>query len=358
MFIKKISINLLIFIFLFIFFDLIFSNLIYKETFRYACYKYETNFYSLEPNCIAIEKHEASGKTFKVNTDTNGYRYLSKKRKKKYEKEIIFLGDSHAYGLGLKYKNTFVGKIENNLNNFKVHNLAVPSYSPSIYNYQIKKLINNGHKPNKIFIILDISDFSQESFRWKNKNFGERPNLITEIQKKKERDVSGWKKFRRDNFKGYRLLSLNLREFFRSFKKQNASEQIKKTYWGEFTYTNKNDLEKKYWKNLSFDQTLKKINKNLFEISSLSKTIDSEFYIVIFPWAETLEYGQSSFNYENYMIKTCKNINCTQLINLFPEFRKLKKNNLDWRKKLYLLDDIHLNKNGQDIIYREILKIL
>ena len=87
MFIKKISINLLIFIFIFIFFDLIFSNLIYKETFRYACYKYETNFYSLEPNCIAIEKHEASGKTFKVNTDTNGYRYLSKKRKKNMKKK-------------------------------------------------------------------------------------------------------------------------------------------------------------------------------------------------------------------------------------------------------------------------------
>ena len=61
---------------------MIFSNFIHKETFKYACYKYEIDFYSLRPNCVAIEKHELSGKNFKVYTDDNGYRYLGKKRDK------------------------------------------------------------------------------------------------------------------------------------------------------------------------------------------------------------------------------------------------------------------------------------
>ena len=38
---KKKSVNFILFVILFIICDLIFSNFIYKETFRYACYKYD-----------------------------------------------------------------------------------------------------------------------------------------------------------------------------------------------------------------------------------------------------------------------------------------------------------------------------
>ena len=50
------------------------------------------------------------------------------------------------------------------------------------------------------------------------------------------------------------------------------------------------------------------MTKNLYEISTLSANMNSELYIVIFPWAETLEYGQDSFSYENYAFETCKNV--------------------------------------------------
>jgi lysophospholipase L1-like esterase len=371
---KKISINFIIFIFLFIFCDLIFSNFIHKETFKYACYKYEIDFYSLRPNCVAFEEHETSGITFKVHTDDNGYRYLGKKRDKTTRNTIIFLGDSQTYAVGLEYKNSFVGKIEKNFKNYKVLNLAVPSYGPTVYNYQLKKIIKSKNKPNKIFLILDIGDIAQASFRWETKK-NLRPNLIT--VKKKEEEASGWKRFRRKNFKGYRIVAYNLRELSRSirknFKNQNNilcdnfswqyinncyTNEVKKTYWGEYTYTDKNKLQKKFWQKITFDETLKKVSKNLSEISLMSKNIDSEFYIVIFPWAETLEYGQDSFNYENYAFETCKNVGCTKLINLFPTFREHKNNSPDWRKEFYLADDIHLNEKGQDLIYNEILKNL
>jgi hypothetical protein len=200
---KKISINFIIFIFLFIFFDLIFSNFIHKETFRYACYKYEIDFYSLRPNCVAFEKHETSGITFKVHTDDNGYRYLGKKRDKTTQNTVIFLGDSQTYAVGLEYKSSFVGKIEKNFKNYKVLNLAVPSYGPTVYNYQLKKIIKSKNKPNKIFLILDIGDIAQASFRWETKK-NLRPNLTT--VRKKDEKVSGWKHFRRENLKVTELL--------------------------------------------------------------------------------------------------------------------------------------------------------
>ena len=36
-----------------------------------------------------------------------------------------------------------------------------------------------------------------------------RPNLITKIPKTKGEEVSGWKRFRRENFKGYRIIAYN-----------------------------------------------------------------------------------------------------------------------------------------------------
>jgi len=162
---KKKSINFIIFVILFIICDLIFSNFIYKETFRYACYKYEINFYSLQPNCVAIEKHEPSKRNFKVLTDINGYRFLGNKKDNNIKKKIVFLGDSQAYGLGLEYEDSFVGKFEKNLNDYKILNLGVPSYSPTVYNYQLK-VMTRKITPNKIILILDIGDLYQESFRW------------------------------------------------------------------------------------------------------------------------------------------------------------------------------------------------
>ena len=68
-------------------------------------------------------------------------------------------------------------------------------------------------------MLLDISDLLQESFRWEHDTKNHRPNLITEIPKKKEKKNSGWVKFKRENFKGYRLLTFHTREFFRSIRR-------------------------------------------------------------------------------------------------------------------------------------------
>jgi len=360
MIIKKITVNFILFLFLFAIFDLIFSNFIYKETFRYACYKYDINFYSLQSNCVAIEKHEPTKRNFKVYTDEKGHRFLGKKKNNDKKKTIIFLGDSHAYGLGLEYEDTFAGKFEKNINDYRIINFGVPSYSPTVYNYQlkiIKKKINN---VKKIILILDISDLAQESFRWERNNENNKPYLLQDIPKKKEKKNSGWLKFKRENFKGYRLITFHTREFFRSIKNRSEShkDEIQKTHWGEFTYTDSENLQKEYWQLLNFNKTLKKMTKNLYEISTSSVNMNSELYIVIFPWVETLQYGQNSFNWENYMIKTCDDINCTKLINIFPKFRELKNSSINWRKELYLTDDIHLNEKGHEILYRAISKAI
>ena len=129
-------------------------------------------------------------------------------------------------------------------------------------------------------MILDISDLLQESLDGNIIHANNKPYLLTDIPKKKEKKNSGWLKFKRENFKGYRLITFHTREFFRSIKNRSESkkDEIQKTHWGEFTYTDTKNLRKVYWQFLNFDKTLKKMTKNLHEISALS--VQSEFRII------------------------------------------------------------------------------
>ena len=84
--------------------------------------------------------------------------------------------------------------------------------------------------------------------------------------------------------------------------------------------------------------------------------INSEFYIVIYPWPETLEYGEKYFSWQEFAADLCQFTSCTKLINAFPKFNKIKSQFPYWKKEIYILQDIHFNENGHrlltEIIYR------
>ena len=46
--------------------------------------------------------------------------------------------------------------------------------------------------------------------------------------------------------------------------------------------------------------------------------------MVIYPFGETIEYGQKVFNWENFSKKLCSNSDCI-LVNTFDQFRERKK---------------------------------
>ena len=132
--------------------------------------------------------------------------------------------------------------------------------------------------------------------------------------------------------------------------------KIVQTHFAEFTYKNKNDLNKNFWNNENFQEGLRKVSLNLSDISALSKEINSEFYIMIFPWPETLEYGQKHFNWEKFIEDNCVKIKCTKVINLYPKFRYLKSNTSNFREKYFFADDIHPNERSNKILYNELVK--
>ena len=99
---------------------------------------------------------------------------------------------------------------------------------------------------------------------------------------------------------------------------------------------------------------------NVFYIAKndleLSKVNNFELYLIIFPWPETLIYGQKKFNWENFNSELCKKNNCKKLINLFGEFKRIKDKDKNWKHLIYIDDDVHLKKLGNSIIGNKIIE--
>ena len=75
---------------------------------------------------------------------------------------------------------------------------------------------------------------------------------------------------------------------------------------------NLEDTDQKLWKPFGFDKSISKIKKNFKEISLLASSINADLYIVIYPWPDTLEYGQNKFNWEKFSKNLCNNVSCTK----------------------------------------------
>ena len=349
--------NITYYLALFVVFDILYSNFLYKDELKYNCYKYYNNFHDLQKNCKAKEKWIRNSKAYDVFTDNNGFRFSGEIRDDK-NKTAIFLGDSFTYGMGLEYKNTFTGIIENQINDFNIHNLAVQGYSPSVYLYQTKNFIQKDKKLKKIIIQLDISDVFEEASIWKKNKEYDHPVLIN--PREKEEKPNFLENFKDENFKGARLVSRTVNNFFRNLrinKSKNNEKSLKPGYsgWGNFVYLDLENTDPKLWQPLGFKKALKKIENNFISIGNLAKSNNLELYILTYPWPDTLEYGQKSFNWEIFSENLCKKSGCLKLINLFPDFEIIKNNNKDWLYKIFIDGDLHITDFGHKIMAEKII---
>ena len=363
---KKLFLITSSFLFFFIIFDLIFSNYIYKEKLdlKYDCFDYKNhNFknidyhdYRLLKNCDATEK-QRTVKPYKVYTDENGYRYSKKIRQNQLE-NLVFLGDSFTYGYGVDYEDSFTGIIENKLKNFEVYNLAVPGYGIQKYYYQLNEFFKKNTTSN-IFLVLDMTDISDAAFRWNKIE-----EIDTPVIKSKHviKNISDWKKFRNSNFKGTRLLIYNLRNFFRFLKlkiistNMGSKDRALSSEIANFTYQKLKD--DKNINNKNFSNAIEIIENNFQKISNLATNNNANLYLVIFPWPETLINGQLEFNWEKFAFNLCSQNNCKKLINFFEDFNHIKENNQNWKNLIYIDDDVHFKKFGNEIIASKIIKEL
>lgn len=358
-------IKLLKFSFIYLFFfligDIIVSNFFIKTKIENNCYEQLDDFYRLKKNCYAKEKWIKKSKSYKVYTDENGHRYSGDKNVHSLkDNTAIFFGGSFTYGMGASFENSFVGIIEKAQRDFKIINLGVAGYSPTVFNYQLQELIKKKIIPNKIFLVLDIVDVNSEATNWEVSENSSRPININNIPDDKKEEKK-FKSFKRKNFKVTRIISTTINNSLRSlrFYISKINQEYKKpelSQYGSFLSKDPKNLDKEFWRPYGFDQAILKIQKSINSIGNLATSINADFYIIIYPWPDSLEYGQEKFNWEKFAEQLCNNNSCAKLINFFPEFNNLKLLSKDWVNQLYLENDVHLTTFGHDVIAKKILK--
>ena len=337
--------------------DLILSNTVlnYKN-----CFKYEEFYYELKKNCIGKYRFKKSFPIVKTITDERGLRIGEKSLpKKKNKKNIFIFGDSFTYGVGIEYEKTFAGLIEKKFVNYNVYNFGVGSYSPSVYLYKLKKSLSENIIPEKILLFLDLTDLIDEANRWQyNENTGDvrlLSNYVYITSKQKER-------FTKRNFKLINNISSYINYNLRNLReltniKFNEKRKIKTSIQGSFTYKNLNSLDRRFWQEGTFIKGKNNLKKRLFQISDIAKQNDIEFHLIIYPWAETLEFGQKYFSWSDFAKEVCSDSNCN-LIDAIPDFQKYKNQNINWSTELYFLNDEHFNEKGANLLYNSVKKNL
>lgn len=78
--------------------------------------------------------------------------------------EIWLLGDSFVAGKEVLWKKSFAAIVQQNLPDFRISNLAVTSYSPSVYYLQLKDLLQDGKPlPAAVMILVYSNDVGNDS---------------------------------------------------------------------------------------------------------------------------------------------------------------------------------------------------
>ena len=322
----------------------------------------EFGWYDLGPNFNGESRY--GKKYFFVRTDKNGFRinHLKDKEKleKSYLKEVLFIGDSFTFGVGLNWEETFVGILNKDFN-LNAINAGVNSHSPTVYKYKLKNLIKKGLIKNnqKIVIGLDISDVFDEATRWTE--YKGKPADIKTIEKFFKLDLSQKandkknlrtnKKLKKSNFYNKDNFKLTYQIYYglENFVKNYIDDiQVRNNDRSKFTYKDWSLIKDKF-SPLGIEVGLKKIKKNLIQISNLAAENNNDLYILIYPWPAQLAY-ENSFDWEIYTEELCIEISCSGVINTFPFFKSYKDNRRNWQKELYIKGDMHFNKKGNYIL--------
>ena len=203
-----------------------------------------------------------------------------------------------------------------------------------------------------------MTDVIDEATRWsysKNQNQAtlSTNRIFKESLNKKDN-------FKKNNFKLLTNISTYINYNMRNIRNQISSSlkndyKIKTSIQGNFTYTKLDELDSRFWKKGTFNEGISSIKNNFNEIKKISIENNFDVNLVIYPWAETLEFGQEIFDWSDFARSLCDFKNC-RTIDSIPEFSNYKNKNKSWSTDLYFLNDEHFNIQGAYLLYKTVIK--
>ena len=283
----------------------------------------------------------APGETYLFCSDKNSFRtFCNNMESDLKDFDIGFIGDSFTEGVGLDYKDTFVGKISKNFNDLKIANLGVVSYSPSIYFTKLNYLVDNGYKFKRVVIYFDISDIYDDNRKYKFKD--------NKIIRTKSKLLSNIQKSLKSSFPFLAYSTKTLKNDL--FKKQ---EVIKKCDYLDYCH------EKSSWT----------FNDNYFGVTEINKSFqfmemtydllnknNIKLSVGIYPWPAQIMFDNQESKIVKMMTNFCEN-RCEFFFNNFPDFFEetsvLSKKEIV--SKYYINGDVHFNSLGNEKLFQNFI---
>ena len=341
--IKIIVINLLIFLIILIGVDFFYTQ--YTNKFHERNYRIKHNIYHHTLAANVDTKGIWGKKKYKICTDEHGFKSNCLQRNSSgTDFDIAFIGDSFTEAIGIEFKDSFVGLFAEMNPNLKIVNLAVSSYSPSIYYAKVKNILESGIYFDHLVVFVDISDIFDEAVSYK---------LIDNIVTDNVNLVGIRKKQKFKKTKNFFIKNLSLTTYLYRFIKNISNYKStsvfsrKKSKW---TYdTNITDYGKG-----GPSVGIKLAINHMIKLDELLKSKNIKLSVGVYPWPAQLMHDDLIFNKHVEMWKNFCIHRCLNFINTFPYFeQKVKKLGvLKVYKQYYLDEDIHYNKEGNKFVFQ------
>ena len=341
-----------------------FENRVFNKNYNYT-FKKQAQFTSRYDDNI-----------YQIFTNDLGFRDDSTQPLDRDKEYSILIGDSFIEGVGLDYKDTIVGILNKKLanNKFKFLNAGVASYSSYIYLRKIEDIIKNNSdlKVKKVIVFLDKSDVSDDE-RYLNKPAFFKNTKGKLINQRKEdflvdlKGLSFWRFYTKQTISGkiIKLGTDQIENFLSNIKKRSfISKKLNKSFF-EVTeleikaiksINNKPHIRNWYLGSTWEERTKKNIKfsvENLNKHKDFLKKKNIDFLVVLYPWPFEIDNEEIRKKYLEFIIPL---LNENQIDNLSVYEGFLKGNIYESIGKNYLYNDIHFNKNGNQVIVNELLR--
>lgn len=319
---KIILINIIVSIFILIFLELIanffkISNLMGIEPGLIGNYK--NNIHRMIPNSSGIHFGQ------KIFIDSNGYRVPYKDyRYNNSNNSVSIIGDSTAFGNGVREENTFVGRLRKNSINWNFYNTSVPGYQIRHFKENLET-IDNINNIKKVFYFITLNDIFDSS---NIVDLGKKTkNIVTETQNKKV-----------DFLKNIKIIN-ELNAFLRS-----------KSYLYMYIKGIATDPSKRYFKNILIHYSKNDLEEmNVFLNQLREKTIKKNIKLKVFilPY----EFQTRNCNKRNLLPQDKLN---NILLNLKIDFVDYTLDFCNYKNPkslFYKFDPMHLSKKGHSLVF-------
>lgn len=292
-------------------------------------------------------------------TDANGFKSpcdLSAAQRHNKQFDIAFIGDSFTEGMGHPYEQTFVGLYAAAHPNLRIANLAVSSYSPSIYLKKVKWLLAHGYSFKTLVVLPDISDVQDEAIYY-------RPtDDVVEDREYNGPLVNAARRFQESVGRYFSMTANGLMKVAKDVERVfgKASGRILKKPKTPYP-----DHPRAHWTfapdsdEYGTPGVQGGINQALDSMRALKQLLDEHhinLVVAVYPWDTQLKHGEVNHRGASLWRDFCQQQHCAAFIDLNPRFfAEAKRLGLEGFKTQYQIPgDTHFNEAGNQLIFQSL----